>query len=206
MRATSALFFACVACSEYEFASPSETGPRRPPHEGRGGDTELADTGGDNAGGEVEVPGDTGLPADGCFEPEDGYDLNPAARIVTDDSATPIVITYVYSDTAYQDELWIDSPESGRLAQSWVDGPGLQYTVGPWAAGTEVVFGLQVQTTGDHWQSGPGSRNADGVVHGAATFEGDCTWLLGFEDLYGGGDRDYNDLVFRVHGRLRQEE
>jgi hypothetical protein len=70
--------------------------------------------------------------------------------------------------------------------------------------GTELVFATQVVTTGDHWQSGPGTRNRDGVVHGAATYEGGCAWLIGFEDLDGGGDLDYNDIVMEVSGMLQQ--
>lgn len=206
MRAAPVLILGCLACSDYEFASPTDPAPRHSPRGGHDADDGVGDSADEDDTGEVVTAFDTGLPEDGCYEPEDGYEANAAARIVTDDSTTPIVITYVYSDTAYSDELWLDSPTSGLLAQSWVDTAGIEYTVGPWAEGTELVFGLAVNTTGDHWQSGPAGRNADGVIHGAATFEGECTWLLGFEDLYGGGDRDYNDLVFRVQGRLRQEQ
>ena len=73
-------------------------------------------------------------------------------------------------------------------------------------ADTELMFGILVNNTGDHFYQGPGSRNADGVEHIAITYEGGCSWLIGFEDLWGGGDRDFNDVVLRVQGMLRQED
>ena len=43
------------------------------------------------------------------------------------------------------------------------------------------------------------TSNPDGIVHVVAYALEDSPYLLiGFEDLYGGGDRDYNDLVFVV--------
>lgn len=205
----SALFLLCAGCTEYGFASPGDDVPIVHPRHGPNVDDSTGDTGPIDTGSPPEdtssPPEDTEPAPDACYEPEDGYAENPAARILTDDAATPITVTYVYSDTDYDDELWIDSPTSRQLVRSWADSPGLQYSLGPWGEGTELVFGLQVNDTGDHWQSGPGSRNSDGVVHGAVTYEGSCSWLVGFEDLNGGGDRDYNDVVFRVQGMLRQE-
>ena len=206
-----------AACSDYEFAKPNssnldsgddpETGEARQ-HDWTP-DTGLADTALPDTGTPADTgspPADSSPPPDACYEPEDGYEENPAARILTDDGTTPVTVTFVYSDTSYNDELWLDSPSSAQLARSWADSPGLSYTLGPYAKGTEVVFGLEVQNTGDHWENGHSSRNADHVVHGAITYEGNCSWLIGFEDLYGGGDEDYNDLVFRVQGMLRQEQ
>jgi hypothetical protein len=45
------------------------------------------------------------------------------------------------------------------------------------------------------------SANADGINHAVAFAyqKANSPYLiLGFEDLYGGGDRDFNDLVFAV--------
>ncbi len=144
-------------------------------------------------------------PVDVCFEPEDGYDENPAALLVVTDGSEPITVTFVLSDTAYQDALVLDAPQQIPLVQAWSDAVGTALTLGPYPAETELVFGVDVQNTGLHWQSGPGSRNSDGVVHVAVTYEGDCSWLIGFEDLEGGGDLDFNDVVLRVQGPLRQD-
>lgn len=50
----------------------------------------------------------------------------------------------------------------------------------------------------DIWSSNP-MRNRDGLQHMVAYAKPDSPFLLiGFEDLYGGGDRDFNDLVIAV--------
>ena len=42
-------------------------------------------------------------------------------------------------------------------------------------------------------------RNADGLVHAVAfTMPGTPYLLIAFEDLFGGGDKDYNDIVFTL--------
>jgi hypothetical protein len=69
--------------------------------------------------------------------------------------------------------------------------------------GDELVFGIYVQNTGDTFLMGPGSRNADGLAHGAITNLGGGVLRVGFEDLFGGGDRDYDDNVFDFRGGVR---
>ncbi|MFZ5475236.1 MAG: DUF4114 domain-containing protein [Myxococcota bacterium] len=212
-----------LACSDYEFSTGNE--PVEPVRLERPAD-ELdtaapppdettppqTDTGEAAPPPEEEPPVDTGEPPpppdtgteDVCYEPEDGYETNPAARIIVSDASVPITVTFVSSSTAYQDELWLDAPESRLLARAWTETPGTSQRIGPYSSGDELVFGIEVVTTGDHWRSGPASRNDDGVEHVAVTYEGGCSWLIGFEDLRGGGDLDYNDVVLRVEGMLRQ--
>jgi hypothetical protein len=202
-----------LGCSEYGLRNGVSlaTGPKTRDAGATKGDTAApADTGfaPPTDTGQAPVPDvDTGSPPveeDGCYADTYGYELNEAAKIITLDATTPVTVTLTLSDTAYQDELWIDSPDNVRLAQAWVDPIGTSLTLGPYAADTEIVFAVSVQTTGDYWRSGSGTRNKDGVVHGAATYEGDCAWAFGFEDLYGGGDMDFNDVVIRVEGNLKQ--
>lgn len=43
------------------------------------------------------------------------------------------------------------------------------------------------------------SLNKDGIVHAVSLVsDGSAYLIIGFEDLWGGGDKDYNDLVFAV--------
>jgi hypothetical protein len=205
---------ALLACTDYEFSKGTDAfeGPRATDT----GVVDAPDT--DDSGGAdtapppdtappEDPPPDTGPPAeDPCYEPEDGYALNPAARLVVYDASQAITVTFSYSDTSYSDVLWVESPGYSQLFEAWATSAGTSYTLGPYPVGTEVIFGLRVENTGDHWQSGPTSRNDDGVVHGAATYLGACRWAFGFEDLRGGGDLDYNDVMFEVAGPFRQEE
>jgi len=62
--------------------------------------------------------------------------------------------------------------------------------------GDELIFGIKVLDTGDEFFLGPGSRNRDGVRHGAIDLAPGGIIVVSFEDIVGGGDRDYNDVIF----------
>lgn len=69
-------------------------------------------------------------------------------------------------------------------------------------AGDVLTFQLNVLSTGETWYSDE-SLNADGMNHAYSTaFLGDAArdipmgTYVGFEDVYGGGDSDYNDETF----------
>lgn len=69
--------------------------------------------------------------------------------------------------------------------------------------GDELVFGIFVTNTGDTFKLGPAGRNADNQIHGAIDNLGGGVLRIGFEDLSGGGDRDYDDNVFDFRGGVR---
>lgn len=75
--------------------------------------------------------------------------------------------------------------------------------------GAELVFGIKVQNTGRTFVTGPGSRNPDGIPHANVNFvnfnKNSSTNVarVGFEDLFGGGDKDYNDFKFQVSGGIK---
>jgi hypothetical protein len=73
------------------------------------------------------------------------------------------------------------------------------------APGSELIFGIVVLNTGDTFKMGPGGRNPDGVEHVLVDYaegDGGDIALLGFEDLFGGGDHDYNDANFELQGGI----
>ena len=85
--------------------------------------------------------------------------------------------------------------------------PGTEVQLlGSFAAGQEIIFGINVYDRNrDEWYtyySGPAGNNPDGEVHVSlwALDDGKYTVQVGFEDLWDGGDQDYNDLIFDVSG------
>lgn len=68
--------------------------------------------------------------------------------------------------------------------------------------GEELVFGIFVQNTGKTYYTGPASGNPDNALHVRFFETGDGTYTIGvgFEDLYGGGDEDFQDIFFRAGG------
>ena len=79
---------------------------------------------------------------------------------------------------------------------------GKHVTIGPFPAGRELVFGITLLNDGPTFFTGPASRNPDGIAHADVTETGVRTFLVGFEDVFDGGDRDYDDNIFQFTGNL----
>ncbi|MEN1678877.1 MAG: DUF4114 domain-containing protein [Planctomycetota bacterium] len=99
-----------------------------------------------------------------------------------------------------QRELLFPDVSDGTFGGPVYLGPGDWVDLGHFGAGTQLEFfiirdgargGRDVFTNKDH-------RNPDKLQHMVAWLLGDRFVLVGFEDLMGGGDLDYNDVVFVV--------
>lgn len=108
---------------------------------------------------------------------------------------------------SYDEDLFLSSPANGfgHFFENHTTANGATIDLGTFAAGTELVFGLDVFNTGDIFYDGPGSRNADGQVHAymVNNYEGlPNTTYVGFEDLNGltGSDWNYIDEVYAFTG------
>lgn len=75
-------------------------------------------------------------------------------------------------------------------------------TLGGFTPGDELIFGIFVHNTGYTYFTGPASRNPDNTVHVQFFVTPDGTYRIGvgFEDLFNGGDQDFQDIFFQVHG------
>lgn len=131
----------------------------------------------------------------------------PSFRLLA--TGAPVTARFAGSDAAFDSELHLASPvEQGPLFHNRTTVPGHLASLGPFPSGTELIFRLHVITTNEDFFTGPGARNPDGVPHARATI-----WtsldpqgvLVGFEDLFGGGDNDFNDFEFVLTG-VRLEE
>ncbi|MDN5375928.1 MAG: hypothetical protein PWQ39_968 [Thermacetogenium sp.] len=99
--------------------------------------------------------------------------------------------------------MW--SPERRDIGYGHSLTPGTVIDLGRYPAGTELIFFIYNSREGT-WFTGPGERNSDGQVHAVVTEMGFQTWEVGFEDLRGGGDRDFDDVVFIIRGDLYIDE
>ena len=103
----------------------------------------------------------------------------------------------------YTSRLFLLGPDGKRINIALNTEVGKQVTVGPFPAGGELVFGITVlDEDGQTFFMGPASRNRDSLAHADVTETGVRTFLVGFEDVFGGGDRDYDDNVFQFTGNL----
>jgi hypothetical protein len=75
---------------------------------------------------------------------------------------------------------------------------GTTMDLGDFAAGTPLDIVLHVTTTNNFFRTGPASGNPDQLIHANVVYnfgEPGRTWV-GFEDIFGGGDLDYDDHRF----------
>jgi hypothetical protein len=182
------------ACSDYGIHSPDD------------GKFPQGDTGAAGPLDDSEAP-DTDPPVDSddeCYDPSSAYDMHPAAGLVVT-QARNIVVAYQGSNAGFTSELWLSSPASVYLGTGHTTPVGATTDLGSFPPGTELVFSIRVTDTSDVFYSGPASRNADGFNHAAITYVGDCVWVVGFEDEYGGGDQDFNDIELSIHGPLEMQ-
>jgi Domain of unknown function (DUF4114)/PEP-CTERM motif len=115
-----------------------------------------------------------------------------------------VTATYLGSDAAYVNALYLETPLDDPRFLFWKwSSFGQTVDLGWFAAGTELTFRLDVLNTGQHFYTGDGALNPDGLPHALAVTHFDAgrhlfVTTIGLEDLFGGGDRDYNDFMFRL--------
>lgn len=95
-------------------------------------------------------------------------------------------------------ELWLFEPAPEQRIATNRD-IGAVVELGPFPEGVELLFGIR---HGDEFRMGPGSRNPDGLPHAVVDLVEPSRIRVGFEDLFGGGDLDYNDNVFEFRGAV----
>lgn len=112
-----------------------------------------------------------------------------------------VVATFQGHSAGFTNQLFLDSPTNdlGLLFTNQTTTVGTQVNLGSFAAGTELVFRMNVTDDGSNFFTGPASRNPDNITH-AFVDDGlipDETYVA-FEDILGGGDLNFNDLTFSL--------
>ena len=108
-----------------------------------------------------------------------------------------VKLTFISESAKYSNDLFLNS-DLTKILNSKTNTAGEIFSLGSFSEGAELVFKLFVTNTGKSFFNGPAARNADGVIHARYKYGENKQVLVGFEDLWGGGDRDYNDLIFSL--------
>lgn len=110
-----------------------------------------------------------------------------------------VYLTFTGYEAAYTNTLALHSPiTSGDIFVNKTSLPGAIYDLGYFPVGTPLVFSIRVHDTAQTYYSGAPSANPDNVAHAFLDFLPGEVVNVGFEDLWNGGDLDYNDLRFSV--------
>lgn len=111
-----------------------------------------------------------------------------------------VVATFLGHTAAFSNDLYLEVTAGSDvfIFNNHATPVGTTFNLGSFTSGEELVFRLHVNNTGHDFFSGPESRNPDGIAHAlvdTTLFPGST--YVGFEDLFGGGDRDFDDLQYR---------
>ncbi len=104
-------------------------------------------------------------------------------------------------NAGYDNDVWLDAPSTVHIGQLHTDAPGSQVSLGSFSVGDELVFRIDTPD-GFSWYTGPASRNADGLAHARVVRLDNGEYHIGFEDLEGGGDGDFDDTCIVVTGSV----
>jgi hypothetical protein len=125
-----------------------------------------------------------------------------------------VIAEFLGDFAGFTSNLFLFSPANGLGTLFTNNGgsiAGEQINLGTYTAGTELIFGLFVNDTGNTFYTGAGALNPDQMPHAQVITDPLVdipvmlallpTWnpgetIVGFEDIFGGGDFDYNDLVY----------
>lgn len=121
-------------------------------------------------------------------------------------------ITLYAEFAAYRDENELSYYLVGSSTYSLIfSGPegGCEYIDPPLTKTftADCQFGLSMLTPENHRYFTETSLNPDGEQHAKVyeNLDDPCMFLIGFENLYGAGDRDYQDMVFSLKLQTPQQ-
>lgn len=110
-----------------------------------------------------------------------------------------VVATFLGHTAAFSNDLYLEvtSGSDVFIFNNHATPIGTTFNLGAFTPGEELIFRLHVNNTGYDFFSGAASRNPDGIAHALVdtTLIPGATYV-GFEDLFGGGDRDFDDLKY----------
>jgi hypothetical protein len=125
------------------------------------------------------------------------YDLKPSTDKLFVASAGEVILTFLSKSAAYSSDLFLQG-NADAILNNQTATPGTQFSLGSFQAGAELAFTMFVKSTGFAYYTGAENRNPDSFIHAAYDVTSGQSLNIGFEDIFNGGDRDYNDLVFSL--------
>lgn len=135
--------------------------------------------------------------ATGSAQANTNYDFDVSESLLKVNTTGEVLVTFLSKTAAYSNDLFVTGGDSVILNnQTAVSGQ--VFSLGNYVAGDTLSFSMFVNNTGHTYSMGNASLNPDNVKHVAYDKTQGQSLIVGFEDLYKGGDYDYDDLVFSV--------
>lgn len=138
----------------------------------------------------TETATDDGEPASAAPTPGNGFEL----------TGNEMLLRILASDSGDDNRIVMSFDGFKTWTDLGTDNQDLQATTSvAMPAGTQVEFGI-VNGEGTLLRAGAGSLNVDGLEHARVDTDADGTLTIGFEDLTGGGDADFDDARIEIVG------
>lgn len=99
-------------------------------------------------------------------------------------------------NTAFENQVLLAYPEEKTIFKATTENLAKSFEVGEFSSGTRLILGLR--TPDGHTFYTDQSMNQDACDHVKKVQTGTYKWELRWEDLYGLGEQDYNDVVMDV--------
>ena len=107
-----------------------------------------------------------------------------------------VIVRFKGMNTTLVDEIWQHSPENRLIFRASSSEIGKLYDLGVYPSGTRLIFALK--TSDGHVYYTDQFLNSDACDHVNTVKAGTYKWVLSWEDLYGLGEKDYDDVVMEI--------
>ncbi len=108
-----------------------------------------------------------------------------------------VVVDIEASDSGYSNRIYFSTDNFKTKQYIGIDNQTGSVDLGTFKPGTTIQFGID-NGQGDFFRTGGKNANVDKVDHTQVNKLTDGGVRVGFEDLRGGGDRDFNDAIIKV--------
>jgi hypothetical protein len=115
-----------------------------------------------------------------------------------------VVVEVKASESGYDNRIFWSTDNFTTKNYIGTDNQTGNVNLGKFKEGTKIQFGID-NGAGQFFKSGPASRNVDNIAHAKVTKTSEGS-EFGFEDLMGGGDRDFNDAIIKVRNLPAEEQ
>lgn len=107
-----------------------------------------------------------------------------------------VIVRFKGKNTTLEDEIWQHFPESRLIFSASSSQVGKFYDLGVYPSGSRLIFALK--TSDGHVYYTDQFLNSDACDHVKKVKTGTYKWILSWEDRYGLGEKDYDDVVMET--------
>ena len=120
------------------------------------------------------------------------------------DTNDKVLVTFISTEAGYNSDLYLFTDDGIAdndifLFNNKAASPDDSIILSGLLGKGELIFRLLVNNTTEEFFSGDAARNSDNVEHASVDLEiATGVAIIGFKDILGGGDNDFNDIIISV--------